>query len=131
MITKRVIVIIKNVITLIHYGIKYLAIRALEVLHDSDTLHSLHPDTLHPDTLRNRSTSKRSTSKRSISKEYHNSFKKSLDYLDKPRYISADYEDNMEYYDTSHLNTSHARDTFDRDTSNKWDKKTAPYCETP
>jgi hypothetical protein len=103
MITKRVIVIIKNVITLIHYGIKYLAIRALEVLREF----------------------------RSISKEYHNSFKKSLDYLDKPRYISADYEDNMEYYDTSHLNTSHARDTFNRDTSNKWDKKTAPYCETP
>ena len=103
MITKRVIVIIKNVITLIHYGIKYLAIRALEVLRDF----------------------------RSISKEYHNSFKKSLDYLDKPRYISADYEDNMEYYDTSHLNTSHARDTFNRDTSNKWDKKSAPYCETP
>ena len=92
-----------NVITLIHYGIKYLAIRALEVLRDF----------------------------RSISKEYHNSFKKSLDYLDKPRYISADYEDNMEYYDTSHLNTSHARDTFNRDTSNKWDKKSAPYCETP
>ena len=92
-----------NVITLIHYGIKYLAIRTLEVLRDF----------------------------RSISKEYHNSFKKSLDYLDKPRYISADYEDNMEYYDTSHLNTSHARDTFNRDTSNKWDKKSAPYCETP
>ena len=95
-----------NVITLIHYGIKYLTIRALEVLREF----------------------------RSISKEYHNSFKKSLDYLDKPRYISADYEDNMEYYDTSdtsHLNTSHARDTFDRDTSNKWDKKSAPYCETP
>ena len=118
MITKRVIVIIKNVITLIHYGIKYLAIRALEVLRDSDTLH--------PDTLR-----KRSTSKRSISKEYHNNFKKSLDYLDKPRYISTDYEDNMEYYDTSHLNTSHARDTFNRDTFDKWDKKSAPYCETP
>ena len=80
-----------NVITLIHYGIKYLAIRALEVLREF----------------------------RSISKEYHNNFKKSLDYLDKPRYISADYEeqDNMEYYDTS-------------DTS-KWDKKSAPYCETP
>ena len=95
-----------NVITLIHYGIKYLAIRALEVLREF----------------------------RSISKEYHNSFKKSLDYLDKPRYISTDYEDNMEYYDTSdtsHLNTSHARDTFNRDTSNKCDKKTAPYCETP
>ena len=103
MITKRVIVIIKNVITLIHYGIKYLAIRALEVLREF----------------------------RSISKEYHNSFKKSLDYLDKPRYISADYEDNMEYYDTS--DTLHPDTRRNRSTSKevKWDKKTAPYCETP
>ena len=104
-----------NVITLIHYGIKYLAIRALEVLRDSDTLRN------------------RSTSKRSISKEYHNSFKKSLDYLDKPRYISADYEeqDNMEYYDTS--DTLHPDTLRNRSTSKevKWDKKTAPYCETP
>ena len=107
MITKRVIVIIKNVITLIHYGIKYLAMRILD---------------------------------------YQEHLKTTLDYLDKPRYISTDYEDNMEYYDTSHLNTSHLntshlntshardtfnRDTFDRDTSNKWDKKSAPYCETP
>ena len=108
MITKRVIVIIKNVITLIHYGIKYLAIRALEVLREF----------------------------RSISKEYHNSFKKSLDYLDKPRYISADYEDNMEYYDTSdtlHPDTLRNRSTSKRSTSKevKWDKKSAPYCETP
>ncbi len=97
MITKRVIVIIKNVFTLIGLGFKYLAMRILD---------------------------------------YQKHLKTTLDYLDKPRYISADYEDNMEYYDTSHLNTSHlntshARDTFDRDTSNKWDKKTAPYCETP
>ena len=97
MITKRVIVIIKNVITLIHYGFKYLAMRILD---------------------------------------YQKHLKTTLDYLDKPRYISADYEDNMEYYDTSHLNTSHARDTFNRDTFNrdtfdKWDKKSAPYCETP
>jgi len=92
MITKRVIVIIKNVITLIHYGIKYLAMRILD---------------------------------------YQKHLKTTLDYLDKPRYISADYEDNMEYYDTSHLNTSHARDTFNRDTFDKWDKKSAPYCETP
>ena len=97
MITKRVIVIIKNVITLIHYGIKYLAMRILD---------------------------------------YQEHLKTTLDYLDKPRYISTDYEDNMEYYDTSHLNTSHARDTFNRDTFNrdtfdKWDKKSAPYCETP
>ena len=101
-----------NVITLIHYGLKYLAMRILD---------------------------------------YQKHLKTTLDYLDKPRYISADYEDNMEYYDTSHLNTSHLntshlntshlntshardtfnRDTFDRDTSNKWDKKSAPYCETP
>jgi len=107
MITKRVIVIIKNVFTLIGLGIKYLAMRILD---------------------------------------YQKHLKTTLDYLDKPRYISADYEDNMEYYDTSHLNTSHLntshlntshardtfnRDTFDRDTSNKWDKKSAPYCETP
>ena len=97
MITKRVIVIIKNVFTLIGLGFKYLAMRILD---------------------------------------YQEHLKTTLDYLDKPRYISADYEDNMEYYDTSHLNTSHARDTFDRDTfdrdtSNKWDKKSAPYCETP
>jgi len=97
MITKRVIVIIKNVFTLIGLGFKYLAMRILD---------------------------------------YQEHLKTTLDYLDKPRYISTDYEDNMEYYDTSHLNTSHARDTFnrdtfDRDTSNKWDKKSAPYCETP
>ena len=97
MITKRVIVIIKNVFTLIGLGIKYLAMRILD---------------------------------------YQKHLKTTLDYLDKPRYISADYEDNMEYYDTSHLNTSHARDTFNRDTFNrdtfdKWDKKSAPYCETP
>ncbi len=102
MITKRVIVIIKNVFTLIGLGFKYLAMRILD---------------------------------------YQEHLKTTLDYLDKPRYISTDYEDNMEYYDTSHLNTSHLntshardtfnRDTFDRDTSNKWDKKTAPYCETP
>ena len=84
MITKRVIVIIKNVITLIHYGLKYLAIRAVD---------------------------------------YYNSFKKSLDYLDKPRYISADYDeqDNMEYYDNPKSEVK----------ISKWDKKTAPYCETP
>ena len=93
MIIKRIGHIIMNVITLIHYGIKYLAIRALEVLREF----------------------------RSISKEYHNSFKKSLDYLDKPRYISADYEDNMEYYDNPKSEVK----------ISKWDKKSAPYCETP
>jgi len=93
MIIKRIGHIIMNVITLIHYGIKYLAMRALEVLREF----------------------------RSISKEYHNSFKKSLDYLDKPRYISADYEDNMEYYDNPKSEVK----------ISKWDKKSAPYCETP
>ena len=77
MIINRIGHIIMNVITLIHYGLKYLAMRILD---------------------------------------YQKHLKTTLDYLDKPRYISADYEDNMEYYDTSHLNTSHARDTFDRDT---------------
>ena len=71
MIIKRVIVIIKNVSTLIGLGLKYLAIRALEVI-----------------------------------REYQASFKKSLDYINNPRYISADYEeqDNMETY--SHDNIS-------------------------
>ena len=89
MITKRVIVIIKNVITLIHYGLKYLAMRCIE---------------------------------------YHKSLKHSLDYIDNSRYISADYDeqDIMELYTEKPSDTSR-----DRDTSNKWDKKTAPYCETP
>jgi len=84
MIVKRIGHIIMNVITLIHYGLKYLAIRTVD---------------------------------------YHNNFKKSLDYLDKPRYISADYEeqDNMEYYDAGESIPA----------TSKWDKKTAPYCETP
>ena len=76
MIIKRVIVIIKNVSILIGLGLKYLAIRALEVLREF---------------------------RRS---EYQASFKKSLDYINNPRYISADYEeqDNMETY--SHDNIS-------------------------
>ena len=32
MIIKRVFVIIKNLFTLIHYGLKYLSIRALEII---------------------------------------------------------------------------------------------------
>ena len=95
MITKRVIVIIKNVFTLIGLGFKYLAMRILD---------------------------------------YQKHLKTTLDYLDKPRYISADYDeqDNMEYYS----NVSLPRDVF-KDTGestpaiSKWDKKTAPYCETP
>jgi len=97
MITKRVIVIIKNVFTLIGLGFKYLAMRILD---------------------------------------YQKHLKTTLDYLDKPRYISADYEDNMEYYDTSdtlHPDTLRNRSTSKRSTSKevKWDKKSAPYCETP
>jgi len=95
MIIKRIGHIIMNVITLIHYKLQDLAMRAVD---------------------------------------YYNSFKKSLDYLDKPRYISADYDeqDNMEYYS----NVSLPRDVF-KDTGestpaiSKWDKKSAPYCETP
>ena len=89
MIIKRVIVIIKNVFTLIGLGFKYLAIRILD---------------------------------------YQKHLKTTLDYLDKPRYISADYDeqDIMELYTEKPSDTSR-----DRDTSNKWDKKSAPYCETP
>jgi hypothetical protein len=84
MITKRVIVIIKNVFTLIGLGFKYLAMRILD---------------------------------------YQKHLKTTLDYLDKPRYISADYDeqDNMEYYDTPKSEVK----------ISKWDKKSAPYCETP
>ncbi len=84
MITKRVIVIIKNVFTLIGLGFKYLAMRILD---------------------------------------YQKHLKTTLDYLDKPRYISADYDeqDNMEYYDNPKSEVK----------ISKWDKKTAPYCETP
>ena len=89
MIIKRVFVIIKNVITLIHYGLKYLSMRAVD---------------------------------------YQKHLKSTIDYLDNPRYISADYDeqDIMELYTEKPSDTSR-----DRDTSNKWDKKTAPYCETP
>jgi len=98
MIIKRVIVIIKNVITLIHYGLKYLSMRALEVFSNVSF------------------------------KRFSDYLKTTLDYIDKPRYISADYEeqDIMELYTEKPSDTSR-----DRDTSNKWDKKTAPYCETP
>jgi len=84
MITKRVIVIIKNVFTLIGLGFKYLAMRILD---------------------------------------YQKHLKTTLDYLDKPRYISADYDeqDIMEYYDNPKSEVK----------ISKWDKKTAPYCETP
>tara|TARA_R110002020_G_scaffold175726_1_gene367687 strand:- start:425 stop:727 length:303 start_codon:yes stop_codon:yes gene_type:complete len=100
MITKRVIVIIKNVITLIHYGLKYLAMRALEVLREF----------------------------RSISKEYHKSLKHSLDYIDNSRYISADYD---EQDITEYSSTSKVELPVKKVTNSKWDKKSAPYCETP
>ena len=94
MIIKRIGHIIMNVITLIHYKLQDLAMRALEVLREF----------------------------RSISKEYHKHLKSTIDYLDNPRYISADYDeqDIMELYtEKTEVKTS------------KWDKKTAPYCETP
>ena len=55
--------------------------------------------------------------------DYQEHLKTTLDYLDKPRYISADYDeqDNMEYYDNPKSEVK----------ISKWDKKTAPYCETP
>ena len=61
MIIKRVFVIIKNVFTLIHHGLKYLSMRAVD---------------------------------------YHEHLKSTIDYLDNPRYISADYDeqDIMELY---------------------------------
>ena len=82
MIIKRVFVIIKNVITLIHYKLQDLSMRAID---------------------------------------YHKHLKSTIDYLDNPRYISADYDeqDIMELYtEKTEVKTS------------KWDKKTAPYCET-
>jgi len=54
--------------------------------------------------------------------DYHKHLKSTIDYLDNPRYISADYDeqDIMELYtEKTEVKTS------------KWDKKTAPYCETP
>jgi len=45
--------------------------------------------------------------------EYRNSYKRSYDYVHKPRYIKPGRDINM---DTSRP---------------KWDKKSAPYCETP
>ena len=97
MIIKRVIVIIKNLFTLIHYGLKYLSIRALEIIEG-------------PSRIRMRL------------KDYQKHLKSTIDYLDNPRYISADYDeqDIMELYtEKPEVKTS------------KWDKKTAPYCETP
>ena len=97
MIIKRVFVIIKNLFTLIHYGLKYLSIRALEIIEG-------------PSRIRMRL------------RDYQKHLKSTIDYLDNPRYISADYDeqDIMELYtEKTEVKTS------------KWDKKTAPYCETP
>ena len=103
MIIKRVFVIIKNLFTLIHHGLKYLSMRALEIIEG-------------PSRIRMRL------------KDYQKHLKSTIDYLDNPRNISADYDeqDIMELYTEKPSDTSR-----DRDTSNKWDKKTAPYCETP
>ena len=43
--------------------------------------------------------------------EYRNSYKRSYDYVHKPRYIRPSRDTNMD--------------------THKWDKKSAPYCETP
>lgn len=88
MIIKRVIVIIKNVFTLIGLGFKYLAIRILD---------------------------------------YQKHLKTTLDYLDKPRYISADYDEQ----DIMELYTEKREVPAKKVTNSKWDKKSAPYCETP
>ena len=88
---------IKNLFTLIHYGLKYLSIRALEIIEG-------------PSRIRMRL------------RDYQKHLKRTIDYLDNPRYISADYDeqDIMELYtEKTEVKTS------------KWDKKTAPYCETP
>ena len=82
---------------MIHYGLKYLSIRALEIIEG-------------PSRIRMRL------------KDYQKHLKSTIDYLDNPRYISADYDeqDIMELYtEKTEVKTS------------KWDKKTAPYCETP
>ena len=47
--------------------------------------------------------------------EYHKSYKRSYNYVHKPRYIKPGRDINMD--------TSGQRP--------KWDKKSAPYCETP
>ena len=43
--------------------------------------------------------------------EYHKSYKRSYDYVHKPRYIKPSRDITMD--------------------THKWDKKSAPYCETP
>jgi len=84
MIIKRVIVIIKNVITLIHYGLKYLSMRALEVFSNVSF------------------------------KRFSDYLKTTLDYIDKPRYISADYEeqDIMELYTYSDEDSMVSRNKY-------------------
>ena len=84
MIIKRVFVIIKNVFTLIHYGFKYLAMRALEVLPNVSF------------------------------KRFSDYLKTTLDYIDKPRYISADYDeqDIMELYTYSDEDSTVSRNKY-------------------
>ena len=102
MITKRVIVIIKNVFTLIGLGFKYLAMRILDYQeHLKTTLDYLDKP-------------------RYISTDYEDN----MEYYDTSHL-------NTSHLNTSHARDTFDRDTFNRDTSNKWDKKSAPYCETP
>ena len=64
--------------------------------------------------------------------EYHKSYKRSYNYVHKPRYIRPSRDINMINNDTS---TSKvvlpSRVHTDNRDIVKWDKKSAPYCETP
>jgi len=85
MITKRVIVIIKNVITLIHYGLKYLAMRILDYQeHLKTTLDYLDKP-------------------RYISTDYEDN----MEYYDTSHL-------NTSHLNTSHARDTFNRDTFDK-----------------
>ena len=60
--------------------------------------------------------------------DYQEHLKTTLDYLDNPRYISADYD---EQDITDYSSTSKVELPVKKVTNSKWDKKSAPYCETP
>ena len=64
--------------------------------------------------------------------EYRNSYKRSYDYVHKPRYIKPSRDINMINNDTSTSKVvlPSRVHTENRDIV-KWDKKSAPYCETP
>ena len=64
--------------------------------------------------------------------EYRNSYKRSYDYVHKPRYIKPGRDTNMINNDTSTSKVvlPSRVHTENRDIV-KWDKKSAPYCETP